>query len=189
MTDLTFDDVNRLILDAAGVPQGGRPGHFHRGYIAAGHASDSPANRRLAVPVPPEGGGRSSGLCATPDPGDDGPGEARGVEKVAPGNSRVVEPEHIHRSYLRAGHAAPSPADAGDNNPVLPVTGSGAETYRHAVGEYNANVAQARAEHVMPSQACPSRPAPAQYSPPADLGARNVPQPRAADATRKAPGE
>jgi len=58
MTEVSFDDVNRLILAAAGVPNGGSlgpaskeisPGQFPRGYISAGHQADSPANRRRAA--------------------------------------------------------------------------------------------------------------------------------------------
>jgi hypothetical protein len=70
MSGLSFDDVNKLILDAAGVPRGGspgpvskevspgiRPGQFQRGYISAGHQADSPANRRRAAPVAPKAAG------------------------------------------------------------------------------------------------------------------------------------
>jgi hypothetical protein len=88
MSGLSFDDVNRLILAAAGVPDGGSlgpalkevsPSQFRRGYLTAGHSADSPANRKRAVSVPPEGGGRSASLCTTP--GDDGPGQdGNGVE-------------------------------------------------------------------------------------------------------------
>ena len=187
----SFDDVNRLILAAAGVPEGGSlgpalkeisPGDFQRGYITAGHSADSPANRKIAQPVPPEGGGRSSSLCTTPDPDDEGPADGGEVEKV-------VTPEDFARGPLIQGHALPSPGDLADNNSVAPVTGSGTETYRHAAEAYNANVARERAQHVSPSRACEARPAPARWSPPPDMGARNVPQPRAAGATRKAPGE
>jgi DNA-directed RNA polymerase specialized sigma24 family protein len=60
---------------------------------------------------------------------------------------------------------------------------------RATIREISLEAAPARAGHVMPSQACASQPAMAQWSPPAGLGSSNVPQPRAAGATRKAPGE
>ena len=154
------------------------PGDYRHGYLAAGHASDSPANGpRGVIPEPPEGSGRPSSLCTTPDPDDDGD-----VEKV-------VEPESFDRSYLTAGHATPSPADRPPNSAVAPVTGSGHERYQAGAAAYNRNGQVARAEHVMPSQACVSQPAPAQWRPPPDLGAGNVPQARAAGATGRAPGE
>lgn len=69
------------------------PGQFSRGYITAGHASDSPANGpRGVIPEPPEGGGRSASLCTTPD-----------VEKF-------VAAEDFARGPLIQGHALPSPA-------------------------------------------------------------------------------
>ena len=158
------------------------PGDFRRGYIAAGHAADSPANRRLAAPVPPEGGGRSASLCTTPDDGDDVAADGDEVEKV-------IEAQQFARGPLIQGHEAPSPGDLPGNNRVPAVTGSGAEMYAQAAEAYNANARQARADQVMPSQACTSQPAVAAWSPPAGLGAANVPQPRAAGATQKAPGE
>jgi hypothetical protein len=198
MTGLSVDDVNRLILAAAGVPEGGSlgpalkeisPGDFQRGYITAGHSAESPAKRKIAQPVAPEGGGRSASLCTTP-PDDGRPGEdSSGVEKVAPGDFRVVEPEAFHRGPILADHEAPSPGGRPANSPAPPATGSGHQRYADGVAAYEANQQRARADHVMPSQACAARPVPAQYSPPAGLGARNVPQPRAAGATRKAPGE
>ena len=112
-----------LIKDAGVSPQ-----DYQRPYLTAGHSADSPANgRRGVVPQPPEGGGRSTSLCTTPDPDDDGPGDVDGVAKV-------VVPEAFDRGYLTAGHALPSPADAGDSNPVTAVTGSGHATYEHAAG-------------------------------------------------------
>lgn len=166
------------------VTSGISPDQFHRGYITAGHASDSPANGpRGVIPEPPEGGGRSASLCTTPDPDDGGPGEGDGVEKV-------VEPEHIHRSYLQAGHAAPSPDDAGDNNPAAPVTGSGHAMHEHAVSDYSGNVARAATSHVSPSQACEARPATAQWSPRPGMRANAVPQPvNPGHLTGHAPGE
>lgn len=227
MNEVNFDDVNRLILASAGVPEGGSlgpalkeisPDQFRRGYIAAGHAADSPANRRIAQPVPPEGGGRSASLCTTPD--DDSPGEdSREVQKVSPDRSRAdvvdwaaalaseaerfggpagpVPPPDFrqaaaadyHRGPLTEDHEAPSPGDRPGNSPVSPVTGSGHERYEAGAAAYAGNQQRATAQHVMPSQQCVSQPAPAQWSPPPDLGASNVPQPRAAGATRKAPGE
>ncbi len=174
----SFDDVNRLILAAAGVPEGGSlgpalkdisPQDFRRGYLTAGPAADSPANTGRRVPVPPPGD-------------DDGPGEGTGVEKV-------IDATDFDRGYLDAGHAAASPGDMGDSNPVAPRTGSGTETYRHAAETYNVNAARERLQHVAVSHECVSEAVPARWSPPSDLNARNVPVPRAAGATRKAPGE
>jgi hypothetical protein len=215
VTEVNYDDVNRLILAVAGVPEGGSPGpalkeispsQFQRGYLTAGRSADSPANRKTAQPVPPEGGGRSASLCTTPD--DDGPGEdGSGVEKAVPDRSRadvvdwaaalsseaerfggpagpvpppdfrVAGAERVHRGPLTASHEAPSPADAGDNNPASPVTGSGHATHEHGVSAYNANVQQACADHVTSTQACEARPAPAQWSPPRGMQADAVPRP------------
>ena len=205
MTGLSLNDGDRLALAAAGVSEGpdgslrsasgaivspgvaaalisrgdslGKaqslpamstvdPGQFRRGYITAGHAPDSPANGRRAAPVPPEGGERSASLCTTP------PDDGGDVEKV-------VEAGDFRRGPLTAGQEAPSPGDMGDNNPVAPVTGSGHAMYEHVAETYNANSARERAQHVAVSHECVSRPAPAQWSPPPDLGAANLPQPRA----------
>jgi hypothetical protein len=145
------------------------PGDYQRPYLQPGHSANSPANRRTALPVPPPDpatGGRST----TP------PDDCDGVEKVAPG-FRQVEPEAFARGPLIAGHETPSPGDRGDNNPVLPGTASGHEVYGHAAEAFNANVAAARAQHVMPSQACTAEHATSRWSPSPDLGARNVPVP------------
>jgi hypothetical protein len=159
------------------------PDQFRRGYIAAGHASDSPANGpRGVIPEPPEGGGRSSSLCTTPD---DDSGDGDSAAKVA----KVLTAGDIHRGYLTAGHAAPSPGDAGDNSPVRPVTGNARQVSGHGVAEFKDGQQRVQAEHVMPSQCITAQLAPSRLSLPADLGASNVPQPRAAGATRRAPGE
>lgn len=112
---------------------------------------------------------------------------------VPPPDFRVRAAENFHAGPLTAGHAAPSPADVGDNNPASPVTGSGRATYDHGVTAYNVNVQQACADHVMPSQTCEARPAPAQYSPPRGMQADAVPRPVSpsglAGHTGHAPGE
>jgi hypothetical protein len=149
------------------------PGDYQRGYLRAGHAADSPMNTRVqAVTIDPATGGRST---TPPDDGD-------GVEKV-------VAASDFHRDYLTLGHASPSPADRPGNSPAAPVTGSGQERYRQGAEAYEGNQQRARAEHVMPSQCVTAQPATSRWSPPPGLGAANVPQPRAAGATRKAPGE
>jgi hypothetical protein len=169
------------------------PGDYRRPYLSAGHAANSPANgRRGVVPEPPEGGGRSASLCTTPpDSGDAGAArDDGGVEKVQPPGFRVAEPEAFTRGPLTAGHETPSPGDRGDNSPVLPGTASGHEVYGHAAEAFNANVAAARAQHVMPSQACVAEPATSRWSPSPDLGARNVPVPASpGHLTGTVPGE
>lgn len=226
MTGVSFDDVNALILAAAGVPEGGSlargqpdPADIRRPYITAGHAADSPANRHGAQPVPmpdPATGGRSTTPPDSSERGEDG----REVQKVSPDRSRadmvdwaaalsseaerfggpagpvpspdfrVAGADRVHRGPLTAGHESPSPADAGDSNPASPVTGSGHATYEHGVTAYNANVQQACADHVMPSQAREARPAPSQWSPPPGMQADAVPRPvNPGHLTGHAPGD
>ncbi len=157
------------------------PADYQRGYLTPGHAADSPANRRTATPVPPPDpatGARSP----VPDDGDGVAADDGDVQKV-------VEAQQFDRGPLTAGQEAPSPGNLGDNSPVAPVTGSGHEMYAAAATASSANARQARGEHVANTTACASQPAVAAWSPPPHLGASNVPQPRAAGATQRAPGE
>jgi hypothetical protein len=109
---------------------------------------------------------------------------------VTPPDFRVAGAERVHRGPLTASHEAPSPADAGDNNPASPVTGSGHATHEHGVSAYNANVQQACADHVTSTQACETRHAPAQWSPPRDGIRLHAPRPVSpGHLSGQAPGE
>ena len=149
------------------------PADYRRPYLSAGHSADSPMNTRVrAVTIDPATGGRST---TPPDDGGD--------------VGKVVVAEDFARAPLIQGPALPSPGDLADNNSVAPVTGSGT-VYEHAAGIYNANAARERAQHVAAPHECVSEPAPARWSPPADLQVNAVPQPvNPGHLTGRAPGE
>jgi hypothetical protein len=103
---------------------------------------------------------------------------AGGSTNVPP-STDTPAPEQFHRGYLSEGHADPSPADNGPNNRAAPVTAS-ARTYYTTSAKEQARVAmQAMHDHIAAShpELCPM--APSKSVMPPDLGAKNVPQPKA----------
>ena len=96
-----------------------------------------------------------------------------------PPSTDTPSPDQFHRGYLTEGHAAPSPADHGPNNRTAPTTAS-ARTYYTTSAKEQARVAmQAMHDHIAANhpELCPM--APSKSVMPPDLGARNVPQPKA----------
>ena len=102
--------------------------------------------------------------------------------------SHPAEPQDFHRSWIRPGHEAPSPGDGAPNNPNMPGA-SAAAVYAAGERAYQQNQQMARTEHVMPSAALVSAPAPSRMAVPADMRASAVPVHVAMQATRPSPGE
>jgi len=111
----------------------------------------------------------------------------RGTTAV-PETARDAEPQDFTRGWIRSGHQAEPPDDRPPNNPH-PAGTPGAAVYRSAAGAYEANQAGVRTEHVMPSQAARSEPAPARVVMPPDMRAASVPVAVQVAASRPAPGE
>jgi hypothetical protein len=143
------------------------PSQFHRPYIAAGHAADSPAvtGHYSVVPAPSM---------------DVRPG----------GEPHVAEPESFTRGPIHAGHEADPPAnDPGGNNPY-PAGVSAEMVYEAASARYAANRSAEQATHLMPSQHITATPAPARAAMlPASIHASDVPHQIVVAASRPAPGE
>jgi hypothetical protein len=120
----------------------------------------------------------------------DSPGTTgrRGTTAI-PETASQVEPQDFDRGWIRPGHQEPPPDARPANNPQPPGS-PGAGVYGAAAGVYQANQGQVRTEHLMPSQAVTSMPAPSRPPMlPADMRASAVPQAVQVQATRPAPGE
>jgi len=94
-----------------------------------------------------------------------------GVPVEAPAATHVPSPTQFHRDLITAGHQAGSPSAAGNNNPVLPTTGSGRDIYAGAAKVAAVNALAALHDHIAATSpdTCPM--APSRHVMPADLHA------------------
>ena len=183
-------------------PQGSiQPGDFQRGYLRDGHQAEhaqgiggvpSTAQGAGSRPAAEVGKGVTPGQFQRPylAPGHQADSPAvPGHQSTEPmPEANPAEPGAFRRGPLRSGHESPSPGDSPANNPHSGGTPAAA-VYASASAAYDAGQSRVAAEHLMPSTALTARPAPAQWAPPADLGASSVPVPVTPAATRPAPGE
>ncbi len=145
-----------------GVAKGLDPDAFRRGYQKPGHQSDSPAN---------------SGGWEWPAP----------MPEADP-----AMPEDFIRPWLSDGHQALSADNDPDGNNPCPPGTPGGRLYQALSGQWQANEARARAEHLEPSTMLASPPAPSRVVLPSDMRARSIPQrvsARMTAMTAMAPGE
>jgi hypothetical protein len=105
-----------------------------------------------------------------------------------PPSTDVPAPEQFDRGYLTEGHADPSPADNGPNNRVAPTTASARTYYTNSAKDAARAAMQSMHDHIAAQHPdlCPM--APSKSVMPPDLGARNVPQPKAPAGMDGVPG-